>query len=856
MYQIQNCQQPVYLYKNVTKPDSRLYRKRTLVGDKFRPNYLLINPLDIRHALGSTFSISVFHSTNMIRNFFKVAFRNLLRNKGFSAINITGLAIGMASAILLLLWIKNETSYDKFHKNKDRIYEVWNRVPYEGKVECWNTVSAPTARALEKDLPEVERAVRITGDDNVLFSVGDKKLMKSGFMVDTGFLQMFSFPLLKGNPSTALNNIHSIVLTERAAKSLFGNHDAFGRVIKLENEEGFTVTGIMKDLPNNTRFDFEFLIPMSNLKYKPGQDLGWNDNSTPTFVMLKPNANFTSVAPKIKLLKQKYSDEAKTMKWQLFLYPLERWRLYSSFTNGVEDSGGRNTSVKLMSIIAGFLLLIACINFMNLSTARSEKRAKEVGIRKVVGAQKSSLVSQFIGESIFIAFLAEVIAVLIVQLSLPGYNQLTGTELFIDFSSAYTWLAFTGFVFFTGLLAGSYPAFFLSSFRPVKVLKGTFKKGNALIAPRKILVVIQFTFAIILMICTIIVKQQIDHARKRQTGYEKRNLVYHFMTGDIPKNYALIKNELLASGVAKSITKTNSPLTERWSDGWGQNWEGKDPNENTSFDRYLCDDGLGLTAGLQFVQGRDFDLKKFPTDSTALLINESALKIMKFKNPIGKTVSDLGIDWHIVGVVKDFILTDPYQSTKPILICGAKSSFMSFYTMLIKLNERNAASDNIKRAEAIFKKYNPAYPFEYKFTDEAYAKKFESEQRQGVLAALFAGLTIFISCLGLFGLATYMAENRTKEIGVRKVLGASVTGIAALLSKDFVKLVIISFVIAVPLSYWVMDKWLQAYEYRVGIHWWVFLAACFSSVAVAVLTVSYQAMKAALANPVISLRTE
>ncbi|HRO47166.1 ABC transporter permease [Agriterribacter sp.] len=792
----------------------------------------------------------------MFRNFFKIAYRNLLRNKGFSIINITGLAIGMAAAILILLWIYNQVSYDRFHANKDRIYEVWNRVPFDGNISCWNTVSQPTAEAIEKALPEVERAVRVKQSNNVLFTVGDKKLIRSGNFVDTGFLQVFSFPMLSGNPATALNDKPSVVLTEATAKSLFGDEDAMGKLIKMENADNYTVTGIVKDLPNNSRFRFEYLLPFSNLKYNEGQDLGWNDNSTPTYVLLKPNVDLAAAAVKIKVLKQQYSDEAKTMKWELFLYPMSRWRLHSSFTNGVEDKGGLNTFVTLFGIIAGFILLIACINFMNLSTARSEKRAKEVGIRKVVGARKSGLIGQFIGESVLMAFIAGIVAVVLVQLSLPGYNQLIGKNLFINFGNIYTWLAFTGFVLFTGLLAGSYPAFFLSSFRPVKVLKGSFKKANALVTPRKVLVVLQYTFAIMLIICTIIVKQQIDYARDRETGYNKDNLVYHFMTGDIPKNYTLIKNELLASGIAKSITKTNSPLTERWSNGWGQNWEGKDPNDKTSFDRYLADEGLGTTAGLQFTEGRDFDLKKFPTDSTGLIVNESSLKIMKFKDPIGKTVSDLGIDWHIVGVVKDFILTNPYEPTRPILICGARSSFMTFQVIQIKLNGNNSTAQNLKKTEAIFKQYNPDYPFEIKFVDEVYAQKFNNEKTQGILAALFAGLTIFISCLGLFGLATSMAESRIKEIGVRKVLGASVTGITTLLSKDFVKLVIISFVIAAPLSYWGMHKWLQDYQYRISIQWWVFAIAGFLSVAIAILTVSYQAIKAALANPVKSLRTE
>ncbi|RYG06028.1 MAG: FtsX-like permease family protein, partial [Chitinophagaceae bacterium] len=377
---------------------------------------------------------------------------------------------------------------------------------------------------------------------------------------------------------------------------------------------------------------------------------------------------------------------------------------------------------------------------------------------------------------------------------------------------------------------------------------------NAAINPRKVLVVIQFSFAIILIICTIIVKQQIDYARERETGYNKNNLIHHPITGDIEKNYQLIKNELLQSGTVVSMVKTNSPITEQWSDGWGQEWEGKDPNDKTDFSRFVADDGLAKTVGLSFVHGRDFDLQKFPTDSTGMIINEASLKVMKFKDPIGKTVKDNGTEFHIVGVIKDFIVTSPYEPVHPMLIAGAKMNWFSTITM--KFNENSSTSQNLKKAEAIFKKYNPEYPFNYKFVDEEYARKFENEQRQGTLAGLFAGLTIFISCLGLFGLATYMAENRIKEIGVRKVLGASVTGITALLSKDFVKLVLVSFIIAAPVAWWGMYKWLEDYTYRVPIHWWVFASACFLSVGIALITVSYQAIRAAMASPMRSLRSE
>jgi putative ABC transport system permease protein len=788
----------------------------------------------------------------MLKNFFKIAWRGLLRSKGFSAINIAGLVVGMASAILILLWIQNEVSYDQFHEKKDRIYEAWNKAEFSGELNCWNTTPKVLARTLEKDLPEVEAAVRVDWGSNFLFTIGDKKLTVRGNIVDSNFLQVFTFPLVKGNPALVLKDMHSIVLTETLARKLFGKEDPMGKIIKIDNKENFTVTGIMEDMPNNTRFSrAEYLVPWAYKRFSGDDDENWGNNSTRTYVLLKPNATLASAAPKVKVMKQRYAKDEP--KWEMFLYPLKKWRLYSSFTNGKEDGGGRITFVRLFAIVAAFILLIACINFMNLSTARSEKRAKEVGIRKVVGAQKLSLIGQFIGESMMLAFIAGIIAIIVVQISLGGFNKLTDKRLYVPYGDPWFWLGGLVFVLFTGLLAGSYPAFFLSSFKPVKVLKGTFKKTQALVAPRKVLVVLQFTFAIILIICTIIVKQQIDYAQSRQTGYNKNNLVYHTFTGDIEKNFELIKQELLSSGAASSITKTSAPITESWSDGWGQEWEGKDPNDKTDFFRYNADQGLGITAGLQFVQGRDFDLKKFLTDSTGMIINESALKVMKFKDPIGKIVKDNGTEWHIVGVIKDFILTNPYEPTRPMLIAGGKAWFS---TILMKFNANNSTETNLKLAENIFRKYNPEYPFEYKFVDEEFARKFEDEKRTGTLAGLFAGLTIFISCLGLFGLAIYMAESRVKEIGVRKVLGASVTGLATLLSKDFLMLVLISFLLASPVAWWAMHSWLSDYSYRVPIQWWVFALAGLVSVLIALATVSYQAIRAALANPVKSLRTE
>ena len=786
----------------------------------------------------------------MLKNYFKIAFRNLLRNKAFSLINIAGLAIGMSSAVLILLWIQNEVSYDQFHEKQDRIYEAWNRAEFSGKLQCWNTTPKVLARTLEQDLPEVEQAVRVNWANSYLFSIGDKRLTVQGNVVDSNFLQVFSFPLVKGNAQSALLDMHSIVLTEKLAKKLFGEEDPMGKTIKLDNTDNFTVTGVAKDLPNNTRFNFEYLLPWSYLRYIGQDDANWGNNSTRTYVLLKPNATLASVAPKMQVLKQRYDKEEPN--WQMFLYPISKWRLYSRFDEGVED-GGRIEFVRMFGLIAVFILLIACINFMNLSTARSEKRAKEVGIRKVVGAQKGALVAQFIGESVLLSFLAGLIAILLVQLSLPGFNQLTEKQLFIDYSSSQFWLLALGFILLTGIVAGSYPAFYLSSFQPVRVLKGVFRSSKALVTPRKVLVIIQFSFAIILIISTIIVKHQIEYASNREAGYDKRNLVYHLLTGDLDKNYELVKNELITGGVATSISKTSAPLTQGWSDTWGFEWAGKDPNDKTDFDRFSADQDLVTTAGFTLVRGRDFNLKQFPTDSTGMILNESAVKAMGFTEPIGQLVKDNGIEWHVIGVIKDFILQSPYYPLKPMVIEGGKGWFN---VMHIKLNPQNTTAQNLAKAEGIFKKYNPEYPFEYKFIDEEYARKFDDERRTATLTALFAALTIFISCLGLFGLAAYMAQNRIKEIGVRKVLGASVASITTLLSKDFLKLVVISLIIAAPVAGYGMYKWLQDYPYRVSLEWWVFAVAGLAAVSIALLTVSFQAIRAARANPVKNLRTE
>jgi len=788
----------------------------------------------------------------MIKNFFTVAWRNLFRGKGFSFINISGLAVGMASALLILLWVQNELSYDGFYSHSDRLYQVWRNGKDNTGISSWNVTPQIVGPTMKKDYPEVERASRVFWDETLLLSRGEKKLNILGTMADPDFLEMFDFPLLKGDRATALSSPTGMVITEKTAKAFFGNEDAMGKTIRIDNKYDYAVSAVLKDLPNNTQFDFAFILPWDYVRMTGHSDSIWDKNSTRNYVLLKPHTDLEAFNAKTRDIYRQHINLPYFA--ESFLYPVDRLRLYSDFENG-KPAGGRIERVRIFIVIAVFILLIACINFMNMSTARSEKRAKEVGIRKVSGALRGSLIGQFLGESVLLAALAGAIALALVEVSLPFFNGLTGKVLAIGFGDFYFWLAFVGFIVVTGVLAGSYPALFLSSFRPVAVLKGNFKKANALVGPRKVLVILQFSFAIILVICTLVIEKQVNYARDREVGYDKRNMIWCFLSGDINKNYNSIKHELLSQGIATAITKSSAPLTQSWSTGAAE-WPGKDPNDRTDFNFFLCDGNIVQTAGLQLVMGRDIDPKQYPTDSNAVLLNEAAVKVMRLTDPIGTVVDKgaWGTDWHVVGVVKDFIIESPFDKVKPMMIKGPKANW--FNLMHIKLNAAHSTAQDLAGVERVLKQYNPLYPFEYHFIDQQYAQKFEDEQASGKLTAVFAGLTIFISCLGLFGLAAYMAENRRKEIGVRKVLGASVGSIAGLLSGDFVKLVLIAMVVASPVAWWVMSRWLAGYPYHIGIPVWVFVAAGLGAVGIALATVSFQAVRAAMANPVRSLRSE
>ena len=790
----------------------------------------------------------------MIKNFLKVAIRSLWRNKSFSVINIAGLAIGMGSAMLIFLWVQNELSHDRFYAHADRIALMYSRDINNGRLDVWNNTPAEMAPVIKKDYPEIEDAARFR-TVYFLMTVGEKHMNTEGGFADSTFLSVLNFPLLEGNAKNALNDNHKIVITKSLATRLFGNEEPMGKTVRIDSADNFTVAGVLKDLPGNTQFTYQYLLPWSYIT-----KLGWDRNQTwltsnsQTYVLLKPGASIAALDKKIQNIVKGHANQGDGARREIFSQPMGRLHLYSRPENG-HLVDGRIEMVRMFIIIAVFVLLIACINFMNLSTAKSEKRAKEAGIRKVVGARKNSLIFQFIGESTIVAIIAFGIALLLVQISLPAFNTVVGVPLSINFNSLYWWLFAAGFVLLTGLLAGSYPAFYLSSFRPAEVLKGTFKKINTLITPRKALVVLQFTFAIALIICTIIVESQLHFARERDKGYKANGLVYIFSQGDVIKNYNVIKNDLLSTGAAVSVTKTFSPITRVWGTVTGLSWPGStDVDKQVNFLQFQADANFAKTTGARILQGRDIDINNYVSDSTALLLNEAAVKAMRLKDPVGKTIrGQFGTNFHVVGVLKDFIIQSPYDQVQPMVVQGLATGYPVVH---FRLNPANTTAVNLAKAEKIFKRYNSQYPFEYYFADEMYARNFRQEQQDGTLSALFAGLTIFISCLGLFGLAAYMAENRVKEIGIRKVLGASVGSIATLLSRDFVKLVLISILVASPVAWWAMSKWLQNFNYHIGIQWWVFVAAGGGAIVIALITISSQAIKAALANPVKSLRSE
>ena len=781
---------------------------------------------------------------------FRIILRNLQRGGIYSVINIGGLAIGMAAAILILAWIYHEWSYDRFYAKEKNLYVVYNRATRDGTIQCWDFTSGILGPTLKAEHPEVARMTRVA-NSSYLYANGEAKFKIMTGCTDTDFLTMFDFPLLQGNRETALNDPYSVVLTEKAANRLFGDENAMGQTVLVDNQYPMTVTGVLKDLPNNTLFnELEALATTSFLKITGNLNELWTTNTLTTFVELHPDVRLDVVNEAIREITRRHTGQIERP--EAFLYPLSKQHLYSKFENGV-PIGGMIDILHLFGAVSGLILLIACINFMNLSTARSKKRAKEVGVRKVMGGKRLSLIGLFLGESIIVAFIAGALALMLALAALPLFKTLMGQQISLNLSNGWFWLTALGFILLTGLLAGSYPAFYLSSFLPVRVLKGLFKQKQGAVASRKVLVVVQFTVASALILSTLVVHRQIRYAQDRETGYNKDQLIYSMLDGDLGKNYELIKQDLLNKGVAVAVTKTHAPMSEAWAATTGVDWQGKDPNLTLTFDMYFSDADWTKTVGTTIIEGRDIDIHTYLTDSTAMLLNETAVQIMNLAHPVGEIIQTQNRDWHVVGVVKDFILRSPYDPVRPMLIGGPSGWFNTIH---IKLNANNRMADNLAAVGQVFKQYNPQFPFEYKFIDEEYARKFRDEQKMGTMSTWFAGLTIFISCMGLFALIAYMAETRRKEIGIRKVLGASVTDVVMLLSKEFLMLVAVSILIASPVAWWAMEKWLTGYVYRTDIPWWLFVVVGCISLCIALFTVGFQAFRAAIANPVEAIKSE
>lgn len=789
----------------------------------------------------------------MLKTYLKTAWRNIARTPGYSTLNILGLAIGMGVALLIGLWVYDQYSFDRFLPDQGRLYRVQRNFYSNGDTLTFQTISLKLAETLRSDVPDIEYVAESDWMGPHGLMAGDKKIYVSGGIVGGDFLKMFRFPLLKGNAAVVMKDAYSIVLTRSTAIALFGKEDAVGKMVRFDNEHDLKVTGILKDLPANSSFSFTFLVPFSyldqtNAGIKEARTGTFGNNGYQLFVKLKPGADYGKVYPKIRNIEHTEKNNTNAMLSYVTFQPLDRWHLYSNYRNG-EDTAGFLEYVRMFSVIGVLVLLIACINFINLTTARSEKRAREVGVRKAIGSRRKDLVFQFLLESFLLTFISFFFSLLLVQLALSPFNALTESRIAIPYAGAGFWVVALICVAVTALIAGSRPAFYLSSFQPVKVLKGNMQTGKTASLPRKILVVLQFTCSVAFIISTMIIYRQIQYAKDRPNGYDLSRLMLTWSSADLAKNFTALKNELIQKGIASGVTSASSPATNVY---WHTDvdWPGKLPNETIEMGLIQVNEDYFSTVGMTFREGRDFT---GGNDSASVILNEAAVSRMRLKNPVGQLLSRDDMKVRIVGIVKDALMISPFSRPDPTMFLYRHSGQDA---LLYRLSPRIKTQDALTQLTAIFNKYNPSFPYTYTFEDENYAAKLKQEVLMGKLSGLFAGLAIFISCLGLFGLAAYVAERRTKEIGIRKVLGASVSQVWLLLSKDFLLLVILSCVIASPLAFYFLHGWLAKFEYRISIGAGVFIMAAVMAVVLTIVTISFQAIRAATANPVEKLRAE
>jgi putative ABC transport system permease protein len=797
----------------------------------------------------------------MIRNYFKIIVRNLAKHKVYTVINIAGLAAGMAVAMLIGLLIWNELTFDHWHEKHDRIVQVMNTQTVNGVASTTELLPIPLAEVLRKDYAgDFKNVALVFLNYTHVLSVGDDKVSQSGVWTTPELPEMLTLKMVSGSRD-ALKDPSSVLITASVAKALFGSVDVQGKLLKMDNMASFKVGGVFEDLPENTSFyGTKIFLPWAKagsiMTWLPAEETHWGSHNWRIYAELNDKADVRKASAAVSgVLAQHDQSTNIANSQQLMLHPMNQWHLYSEFTNGIA-TGGRIAYVWLFAGIGGFVLLLACINFMNLSTARSEKRSREVGIRKAIGSNRTQLAAQFLGESISVSFIALAIALLLVTLGLPAFNELADKQLTLPLNEPLFWAVMVGFMLFTGLLAGSYPAFYLSGFEPVKVLKGAFKAGRWSVLSRKALVVVQFTVSITLIIGTIIVYRQVQHAKDRPVGYTREGLIS--VNLNTPELYDtpldVWRQSLTQTGAVTEVSQASISPTEMPFDGKGFEWQGKLPGQDPTFKVMVTTADFGKTLGWEIKDGRDFS-RDFATDSNAIVVNEAAEKLLAVNNPIGQEIHWGPEVYHITGVVRNMVMGSPYEPVQPtFFLLAHKTGDMN--VMDIRINPAMPIREALAKIEPVFKQYNPSSPFVYHFADDEYAKKFVDEERIGRLVTFFALLAIFISCLGLFGLAAFMSEQRTKEIGVRKVLGATVFNLWGLLSGDFMMLVIIAGVIAMPLAGYFMQRWLQGYTYRTNLSWWVFAAAESGAIIITLITVSFQTIKAALINPVKSLKAE
>ncbi len=790
----------------------------------------------------------------MFKNYLKTAIRNLWRNKAFSLINIMGLALSLACSLLIMLWVKDEYSVDAFHKNGARLYSVYERQNHDGQWSAFHGTPAVMAEEMKRVLPEVQYATNYSWNQLSTFEANNKIIKKTGNYAGADFFKMFSYELLEGSAITALQTPSDIAISKKMAEDFFGSPaEAIGKTIRYQNKTDFKITAVFDDVPQNSTAQFDYILNWQTFLESDSWAKDWNNSGPSCYIMLREGTDAKAFENKIVRFLDNYNKDQTPRDY--IRLGIERYGdiyLHSNFDENGNIAGGRIQYVRLFTIVAIFILLIACINFMNLTTARSVKRAKEIGVRKVIGAVRSSLIRQFIGEALLIVLLSVTVALLIVTLVLPQFNQLTGKHIMMPFNSTAFWLSITGLLLITGFISGSYPALYLSSFNPVRVLKGTLKFGRGALWFRKGLVVFQFMLSIILIIGTIVISKQVNYIQSVSLGYNRENLIYIPLEGDLPGKFEVFKTQALDMPGIKNITRMSQNLTQIVNKTGAVEWEGKDPNSGIEFTWSMVGYDFTKTLNAQIALGRDFS-KDFTTDSVGYILNETALRITGYKDPIGKPFTFWQKKGTIIGVVKDFHFNSLHETINPLVLILNEN--MGWGRAMIR-TEPGKPKEALASLEKVCKELNPKFPFTYKFSDEEYAKLYKSEQVVGQLANYFAFLAIFISCLGLLGLVMFTAEQRTKEFGIRKVLGASPVTLFNLLSKEFLLLVLIALVIASPLAWLAMNNWLQNYAYKITISWWMFVIAGVAAIAIALITVSFQAIKAAIANPVKSLRTE